>query len=297
VYDVIIAGGGPAGLSAAQILGRCRRRVLLCDTGKPRNGASHALHGYLTRDGTSPSEFLSLARAELTRYAVECRGVEVRAARCVSGGFEVTLATGEVLQCRKFLVATGVVDRIPAVAGIEALYGRSVFHCPYCDGWEARDQALAVLGKGKAGHGLALSLKTWSPDVVLCSDGPARLSAVQQSQLSAHGIGLQEQTIVRLEGSDGILESILFRDGTQLPRRALFFSSGQDQHSELARSLGCDFTMKGAVHTNRREGTNVPGLYVAGDASHDVQFVVVAAAEGAKAAIAINKALQREDAG
>lgn len=296
VYDVIIAGGGPAGLSAAQILGRCRRRVLLCDTGKPRNRTSHALHGYLTRDGIAPATFLDLARAELTRYSVECRGVEVREARCADGGFEVKLATGEVLRCRKLLVATGVVDRIPEVPGIGELYGQSVFHCPYCDGWEVRDQPLAVLGKGKPGHGLALSLQTWSPDVVLCTNGPARLSTRQASELKERGIPVREQPIIRLQGSGGILERIVFADGTDLARHALFFSSGQDQHSSLARVLGCNFTLKGAVHTNRREGTNVPGLFVAGDASHDVQLVIVAAAEGAKAAIAINKALQREDA-
>ena len=295
MYDVIIAGGGPAGLSAAEVLGRCRRRVLLCDTGRPRNAASHALHGYLTRDGLPPADFLTLARAEIGRYGVECLEMEVVRAVCADAGFEVTLAGGRTLRSRKLLIATGVVDRIPTIAGIEQFYGLSVFHCPYCDGWEVRDQPLAVYGKGAAGYGLALSLKTWSADVALCTDGGARLSATERAELAAHGIAIRHERIERLEGARGILEKIVFRGGAELPRRAIFFSSGQEQHSRLAETLGCAFTSRGAVRTNRREGTNVPGLYVAGDASRDVQFVVVAAAEGAKAAVAINKALQRED--
>jgi thioredoxin reductase len=295
VYDVIIAGGGPAGLSAAEVLGRCRRHVLLCDTGRPRNAASHALHGYLTRDGVPPSEFLAMARAELARYGVECLETEIRNARCVDSGFEVTLAGGRTLGCRKLLIATGVVDRLPKLAGIEEFYGRSVFHCPYCDGWEMREQALAVYGRGASGYGLALSLKTWSSDVVLCSDGGARLGDAERRALAAYGVPIRQERIDRLEGTGGVLEKIVFRNGTELRRKAVFFSIGQDQHSQLAQTLGCEFTSKGTVRTNRREGTNVPGLYVAGDASRDVQFVIVAAAEGAKAAVSINKALQKED--
>jgi thioredoxin reductase len=295
VYDVIIAGGGPAGLSAAEILGRCRRRVLVCDTGRPRNAASHALHGYLTRDGIHPAEFLNIARAEIAQYGLECLETEIQSAVCAGPGFEVTIAGGRTLRTRKLLIATGVLDRLPKLPGVENFYGRSVFHCPYCDGWEMRDQPLAVYGKGAQGYGLALSLKTWSADVVLCSDGGARLGATERQALAQHGIAVRQERIERLEGQNGTLEKIVFRGGAELPRRAIFFSTGQDQHSKLAQSLGCDFTSKGAVRTNRKEGTNVPGLYVAGDASRDVQFVIVAAAEGVKAAVAINKALQQED--
>ena len=295
VYDVIIAGGGPAGLSAAEVLGRCRRRVLLCDTGRPRNAASHALHGYLTRDGIPPSEFLRLARAEVTRYGVECLETEIRNTRCVDSGFEVTLNDGRTVGSRKLLIATGVVDRLPKLKGVEEFYGRSVFHCPYCDGWEMREQPLAVYGRGARGYGLALSLKTWSSDVVLCTDGGGRLNDVERRALAAYSVPVRQEKIDRLVGSGGILEKIVFRSGIELRRRAIFFSTGQDQHSQLAQTLGCEFTSKGTVRTNRREGTNVPGLYVAGDASRDVQFVIVAAAEGAKAAVAINKALQEED--
>src|SRR5512145_3259015 len=140
-YDVVIVGGGPAGLSAALMLGRCRRRVLVCDTGRPRNRASQSMHGYLTRDGVPPREFVAIAREQLKPYTtVELRDVEVADAECRDGRFVVTLDGGAEIWSRKLLLATGVVDNLPDVAGIGDLYGRSVFHCPYCDAWELRDQ-------------------------------------------------------------------------------------------------------------------------------------------------------------
>src|SRR5687768_7612451 len=146
-YDVLIVGGGPAGLSAALVLGRCRRRVLVCDAGRPRNAASHGLHGFLTRDGIKPSEFLEIARQQLRPYdTVELKQTEVTSARRLANGFELTLANGESVSARKLLLATGVVDELPALDGLPDFYGRSVFHCPYCDGWEVRDQPLAIYG-------------------------------------------------------------------------------------------------------------------------------------------------------
>jgi thioredoxin reductase len=295
-FDAVVVGAGPAGLSAALILGRCRRRVLVCDSGRPRNAVSHALHGFLTRDGIEPAELRRVGREQLRHYpTVEVRDIEVVDAKCEAHGFAVTLGNGTALSCRKLLLATGVKDLLPQIEGFQACYGRSVFHCPYCDGWEVRDQPLAIYGSGEHGKGLALELTAWSGDLVLCTNGAAGLDQHDVDRLAHHGIGLREEPIARLEGRDGILERIVFTTGDVLERRAMFFSTGEHQGSDLASRLGCAFTPKGAVQTGDYEITNISGLYVAGDASRFVQLAIVAAAEGAAAAFAMNTAMLKED--
>jgi len=300
-FDVIIVGGGPAGLSAALVLGRCRRRVLVCDAGQPRNAASHGLHLFITRDGIAPAEFLSIAREQLQPYdSVKLRKIRVTEAKGMTGGFEVTLEAQngekeEHVTARKLLLATGVVDRLPEIAGLADFYGTCVFHCPYCDGWEMRDQPLAVYGNGENGCGLALELSFWSGELVLCTDGPSKLSKEDRERLGNRKIKVREEKMVRLEGNNGQLERIVFETGEPLLVRGMFFSTGHEQGSGLAKELGCKFTSEGCVDTGEYEITSVPGVYVAGDASRLAQFVIVAASEGTKAALAINKELMKED--
>ena len=296
-YDVIIVGAGPAGLSAALMLGRCRRSVVVFDNGKPRNAPSRALHGYLTRDGVAPADFLRLARAELAQYdSVRIRDEEVSAAECRPGeGFAVTLQSGETVQARKLLLATGVVDNLPDIPGFRELYGRSVFHCPYCDGWELCDQPLAIYGRGARGVGLALELTAWSRDLVLCTDGPPEIEPADRVRLERNGIAIREDRVIALEGTEGVLSQVVFEHAPPLERRALFFTTGQYQRSDLLERLGCEFNDKGTVRTGKYETTHLPGLFVAGDASRAVQWVVVAASEGAEAAFAINTDLLKED--
>ena len=297
VIDVIIVGAGPAGLSAALILGRCRRSVIVFDTGVPRNAPSQALHGYLTRDGIPPRELLRIGRAELAQYnTVAIRDAEVVSAECQRDArFGVTLASGERITSRKLLLATGVVDNLPEIDGFRECYGRSVFHCPYCDGWEVRDQPIAIYGQGERGVGLSLELTAWSRDLVLCTNGPADIDDEGRARLTKNGIAVREDRIARLEADEGRLESVTFVDGSRVPRRALFFTTGQNQRSGLLGQLGCEFNDKGTVRTGKYETTHLRGLYVAGDASRAVQWVVVAAAEGAEAAYAINTDLLKED--
>jgi thioredoxin reductase len=294
MFDVLVVGGGPAGLSAALMLGRCRRRVLICDLGQPRNRRSHALHGYLTRDGIAPSAFNDLGRSELLPYGVEIRMVGVTAARGSDDHYTLSLADGSQERGRYLLIATGVVDDLPHIPGFGDCYGRSLFHCPYCDGWEVRDRRLAAFGAGTSVAGLALGLKAWSADVVVCTNG-TRLDSRLRQRLANNGVAIRPERIASLEHADGMLTAVAFASGPPLPRDALFFTTGQHAQSDLAIKLGCTLTHKGAVKTGTLCDTNVARVFVVGDASRDAQFVVVAAAEGVKAAVAINKALQAEE--
>jgi len=298
VYDVVIVGGGPAGLSGAIVLGRCRRRGFLCDVGQPRNQASRAVHCLLGHEGTPPTELLARARRELEQYTtVESHADRVTKITPIGNRFAVACADGFTVTARKVLLTTGLTDEVPQIEGIEQLYGRSVHHCPYCDGFEHRDQPLAVYGAGDKGAGLALMMKQWSSDVILCTDGASDVSSTMQSRLKQHDIAIWAQRIARLEGTeDGVLQRIHLQGGNVLDRTAIFFTTGCQQTSDLSAALGCARDKKGGIVTDPvTEESSVRGVYVAGDASRDVLLVAVAIAEGAKAGVAINRALLQED--
>ncbi|HEX5044198.1 MAG TPA: NAD(P)/FAD-dependent oxidoreductase [Candidatus Polarisedimenticolaceae bacterium] len=291
-FEVAIVGGGPAGLSAALMLGRCRRKVVVFDDGHPRNASSRAAHGFLTRDGAPPELLRRAGVEEVERYGVTVRRAHVSDVTGSDGAFALRTADGDAVRASKLLLATGVVDRLPPIAGVADFYGRSVFHCPYCDAWEFRDRPLAAYAPGRQGAELALSLQSWSAEVVLLLDGgpppPPRLV----SALGKAGIPLREERIQSLRGSHGLLEAIVLEDGTAQACHALFFHLGYAQRSDLPQRLGVERTRKGTVRTGRFEQTNVPGVWVVGDASRDVQWIAIAAAEGARAAFAIHRALR-----
>lgn len=293
-FDVLIIGGGPAGLSAALMLGRCRRHVCLVDEGRPRNQRSRGVHGFLTRDGTPPAELRAIARTQLEPYEVVLEQHKAIDARILEPGrlFEIELSDRRLLRSRRVLFATGLTDCLPQIPGLEDLYGTSVFQCPYCDGWEHRDRRLVALSRNSD---FALGLRAWSNDVAFCTNGQAPSDQIALETLERNGIQCHPGQISRLEGTRGQLERVLFTSGEALERDALFFQGGCEQASALPAKLGCSVSEKKGVESGELERTTVPGVYVAGDASKDVSFAIVAAAEGAKAAYDIQRSLRLED--
>ena len=294
-YDVIIVGGGPAGLNAALVLGRCRHTVLVCDSGHYRNHVAHAMHGFLSRDGFPPAELLRIGREQLQPYGVVVMKTEISDARQLESGFELRTAQGEMLSARKLLLATGITDNLPEVEGFGALYGVSAFHCPYCDGWENRDKRIVAYARGPEVAEFACTLRPYSADLILCTDGPCGLSEAERARLTRLGIPVIEKTVARLAGQGSRLTHIVFHDGETLERDTLFFHLGQKQRSFLAATLGCPESNEQGVQADDKCATNIPGLFIAGDATRDVQQVIVAAAEGVKAAFEINMELRDEN--
>lgn len=296
IWDVLVVGGGPAGLSAALMLGRCRRRVLVCDAGPKRNEASRSLHAFLTRDGTPPAELLEIARAQLRRYrTVRLLRARVGTVKRRARVFEATLTRGRRVRARRVLLATGVVDELPRWPGLRRFYGRSVFHCPYCDGWEFRDRRLAAWGPTSATAGLALKLTSWSPRVTLLTGGRYRLASRMRARLAANGVAVRDEPVVRLAGDATALERVVVAGGEPVACDALFLSVPCRQSCGLSLELGCRLAKGGTVIADRRSRTHGDGVFAAGDASIDSQLVVVAASEGARAAIAIHEELLEED--
>ncbi|MGH2614144.1 MAG: NAD(P)/FAD-dependent oxidoreductase [Thermomicrobiales bacterium] len=305
MYDAIVIGGGPAGLSGALTLGRALRQTLAIDAGEPRNAPAAAMHNFISRDGLPPAELRRIAREELAHYStVEIRdGAVVNAGRLPDGGFAVTLADGAVAQGRRLLLATGVVDELLPIDGLAALWGRGVFHCPYCHGFEVRDTPLAVLGATPAAINLALHLRRFSADVVLCTDGQDSLDPETQVLLDGQGVAVRHEPVVRVEGRDGHLEHVVFADGEPLPRHALFGGTARTrQRSELPVQLGCTLLEDGNVEVNDFAQTSVDGVYAAGDMARRASFptpaaVIAAAASGAFAGAVIDKDLLATDLG
>ncbi|TVT40372.1 NAD(P)/FAD-dependent oxidoreductase [Hymenobacter setariae] len=300
-YDVLVIGAGSAGLSAALTLGRCRRRVLVADGGPTRNAPSGAVHSFFSRDGIRPAALLHIGREQLAPYpTVEVREFKITALTKLAQGFEATGQNGQghptKATARRVLLATGVDDVLPPLPGFRELWGSSVLHCPYCHGYEVRDQPLAVYGQGKAVAGLALLISRWSADVIIVTNGPGHLTDYARQRLRRQGIVVREEPIARLVGTArGGLRCVEFTDGSYIERSALFLHPPQEQRSTLAADLGARLTGKGAVWVDKNAQTTVPGLYAAGDMVPGQQQALLAAASGSKAAICLNEGLTRAE--
>jgi thioredoxin reductase len=264
-YDAVIVGGGPAGLSAALVLGRAKKRVLVVDNDRPANAVSQGVGGLLGHDRVKPAELRGSGRRQLEEHAdVELRHGTVEDVERSAHGFLVTLADGTAVRSHALVIAHGLRYDPPPLPGIESLWGRSVFHCAFCDGWEVRDRPLAFHGSGPAAVRSALVLAGWSNDVVLCTDGGP---AVDHETLAAAGVRVRTEPIARLVGTDGRLERIEFAHGPAERREALFVNTRRDQPNGLAAALGCELTEAGTIVTDADGRTSVPGVYAAGDAA------------------------------
>lgn len=297
--DVVIVGGGPAGLSAALVLGRARKKVLLCDAGPPRNAAAAHIQGFVTRDGTPPKEFRRIGREQLAPYDVEIRdGVRVAGVERIGPRFRVLLEGGGQVDARRVVLATGMVDVLPDVPGYKALWGKAIFQCPYCHGWEIRDGAWGVHATSEIMLDFALFVTGWTRDVVVFTEGAVPVSAEKRAQLERAGVRLEERRIRGFlpTASGDALDAVELEDGTRVSREYIFARPPQ-RHVELVQRLGLALDDLGFVKVNESQETSVPGIFAGGDLTTMMQGALVAASMGAMAAYRMNHVLNLESAG
>jgi thioredoxin reductase len=299
-YDVVVAGGGAAGLSGALMLARARRSVVVIDAGAPRNAPAAGVHGLLARDGMRPAELLERGRAEVRRYGGQVVIGEVATAVRDTEGFTVALADSRSARARRLLVATGLVDEVPDVPGLRARWGRDVVHCPYCHGWEVRDQAIGVLASGPMAVHQALLFRQWSADVTFFSHTMTPPAGEEAEQLAARGIRVVHGEVASLEIAGDRLVGVRLSSGTVVSRDVLAVSSRMTARAGLLAALG----LRPAEHpggvgeyipSDATGRTEAPGVWVAGNVTDLVAQVGTAAAAGATAAAQINADLVAEE--
>ena len=302
-YDVVVVGGGAAGLSGALALSRARRRVLVIDAGTPRNAPAGHVHNYLGREGTPPGELLAAGRAEVTGYGGTIVAGAVTSAERLDDGFRVALADGRTVEARRLLVTTGLVDELPDLPGVRELWGKDVLHCPYCHVWEVRDQAIGVLATGPFGVYHALLWRQWTADVTLFRHTGPEPTPDERAQLAARGIRVVDGEVAELEITDGRLRGVRMASGEVVPRQALVVAPRFTARADLLVSLGletAEMEMHGTVvgsyvPSDLMGATAVPGVWVAGNVANLQAQVIAAAGAGLNAGAAINADLIAED--
>lgn len=304
LYDCIVIGAGPAGLSASLLLARYQRRFITFHQNSPRNLSSHGVHGFLGHDGIRPVELLRRGHDEVRKYGGQIvEGCVTNAVKVTDDNFRVTVSTTgddeRVFAARRLLLATGLRDRTPVCAGFRDFYGTSVHHCPDCDGFEARGQRIAVLGRGRKTVGYALEFLTWTDQLTLITDGDdGDMTEEHRARLARFNIPVCDRRVSALEGdvATGQLERVRFTDGTALACDALFFNLGTEPACCLHEMLGCRVDEeRGLIPVDEKQESSVRGVYVAGDLTPTPQLVAVAVSEGASAALHIHKSLYPEE--
>jgi thioredoxin reductase len=295
-FDVIIVGGSYAGLAAAMALGRALRRVLIIDGGKPANRQTPHSHNFLTQDGRTPAEIAELGRQQVEAYeTVQFREGLVTAGWRTEAGFGLRTESGQEFTSRKLIFATGIKDLLPEIEGVADCWGISVLHCPFCHGYEVRNEATGILAGGDAGFEFARLIANWTPNLRLLTNGDAGLSAEQAVQLAAHGVTVVEQEIERLEHEQGSLRFVQFKDGTKLPLAALYTRPAFEQHCAALADLGCELTEQGYIKVDALQHTTVPGVFACGDNASSMRTVANAVGSGTTAGMTASKELALED--
>ncbi len=298
IIDCAIIGGGPAGVNAALVLGRARRTVLVFDENQPRNAVTQESHGFLTRDGVKPNEFRAIAHQEISKYpSVEIQDVRVTGIRHADDSFEITTEKGDLLSAKTVLLATGLKEILPTIDGLHDYYGKSVFSCPYCDGWELKEKPLVVIAEeGQQAFHMAKIVWNWSHDLLICTNGHQILTEAQRETLRKKGIQVVEDRITALVGKHGQLERIVFATQEERSREGGFVASQLLQASPFGEVLGCEMNVMGGIVTDPLGRTTVPGVYAAGDALVGVPHqLIIAAAAGSRAAAGVNTDLTESE--
>jgi thioredoxin reductase len=300
-YDVVIIGGGAAGLSAATTLGRALRSVLVIDSGTPRNAPAAGVHGLLSRDGMNPGELLSIGRREVLSYGGTVVDDEAVSARRTPEGFEVILGDGRRFSARRLLVTTGLTDELPAIDGLREQWGKGVVHCPFCHGWEIRGQRIGVLGTGPMSVHQALLFRQWSPDITLFLNDTVEPIGEEWDKLAARSVTVVDGPVASVDAVDGVLTGLTLREGHSFDVQALAVATRMEARSALLESLGLSPHMHPSgvgrfIEADAMGGaTAARGVYVAGNVSNLMAQVVTAAAEGVMAGARINADLIEEE--
>jgi thioredoxin reductase len=295
LFDVGIIGGGPAGMNAALVLGRARKNVVIIDEERPRNRVTRESHGFLTRDGISPSEFRRIAKEQINAYpSVHFVADAALTITGADGNFQITSAKGTTYRSKKLLFTVGMKDLPLDINGLTAVYGKSAFVCPYCDGWELRDQPLVLIVNGERALHSAKMLSGWTSQYTICTNGPDEWTDEQREELKQHHVPVFSSPIQCIESNDGMVQQVVLEDGTMIPCTGIFFAPKLVTGSDLPQAMGCQVTEAGTVIVDGFGKTSVPGIYSAGDAASLMYQAITAASLGALAAVSINGELLTE---